>query len=233
VSKVHNKPIKKTNVGFKQRAKGIPKDSLVWRTGLSGGAPDSVRCTRGPRAELLGLGNFQSRRAIIHRTVRCTPDSVRCSKRTRLWNLATSGNHNGCSAIIHRTCPVYTGLSSVTAGQRLLRANGRLQQQLMRARARRRQARPCWRTGHSTVHVRCATGHPCGPRSQNSNGRNPTTLVTWLAHRTCPVCTGLSGAPYDRQPPPTVMFGGWGYKYPNHPTIHCIQVFHFSTTYKS
>jgi hypothetical protein len=43
----------------------------------------------------------------------------------------------------------------------------------------------------------------------------------------------MSGAPYDRQPPPTVMFGGWGYKYPNHPTIHCIQVFHFSTIYKS
>jgi hypothetical protein len=30
--------------------------------------PDSVRCTRGPRAELLSLGNFRSRRAIIHRT---------------------------------------------------------------------------------------------------------------------------------------------------------------------
>jgi hypothetical protein len=30
--------------------------------------PDSVRCTRGLRAELLSLGNFKSRRAIIHRT---------------------------------------------------------------------------------------------------------------------------------------------------------------------
>jgi hypothetical protein len=165
-------------------------------------------------------GIFRSRRAIIHRTVRCTPDSVRCSKRTRLRNLAASGNHSGCSAIIHRTCPVYTGLSGVTAGQRLLRANGRLQLQLMRARARRRQARPCWRTGHSTVHVRCATGHPGGPRSQNSNGRIATALVTWLAHRTCPVYTGLSGAPYDSQPPPTVMFGGWGYKYPPHHSLH-------------
>ena len=67
----------------------------------------------------------------------------------------------------------------------------------MRARARRSQARAKWRTGHSTVHVRCATGHPGGPRSQSSNGQNPTALVTWLAHRTCPVCTGLSGAPYD------------------------------------
>jgi hypothetical protein len=129
-------------------------------------------------------GNSQSRRAIIHRTVRCTPDSVWCSKKTRLRNLAASGNHKGCSAIIHRTCPVYTGLSGVTAGPRLLRANGRLQQQLMHARARRRQARPYWRTGHSTVHVRCGTGHPGGPRSQNSNGRIATALVTWLAHRT-------------------------------------------------
>jgi hypothetical protein len=175
-------------------------------------------------------GIFRSRRAIIHRTVRCTPDSVRCSKRTRLWNFAASGIREGCSAIIHRTCPVYTRLSGVTVEQRLLRANGRLQQQLMSARARRRQARPCWRTGHSTVHVRCATGHPGGPRSQNSNGRIATALVTWLVHRSCPVCTGLSGAPYDRQPPPTVMFGGWGYKYPNHPTIHCIQVFQLPTT---
>jgi hypothetical protein len=30
--------------------------------------PDSVWCNRGPRAELLSLGNFRSRRAIIRRT---------------------------------------------------------------------------------------------------------------------------------------------------------------------
>jgi hypothetical protein len=30
----------------------------------------------------------------------------------------------------------------------------------------------------------------------------PSLLVTWLAHQTCLVCTGLSGAPYDSQPPP-------------------------------
>jgi hypothetical protein len=162
-------------------------------------------------------GIFRSRRAIIHRTVRCTPDSVRCSKRSRLWNFASSGIRNGCSAITHRTCPVYTGLSGVTAGQRLLRANGRLQQQLMRASARRRQARPYWRTGHSTVHVWCATGHRGGPRSQSSNGRIPTALVTWLAHRTCPVYTGLSGAPYDSQPHQTASLVVGAINTPNHP----------------
>jgi hypothetical protein len=35
--------------------------------------------------------------------------------------------------------------------------------------------------------------------------------------------TGLSGAPYDSSLP-TTIFGGWGYKYPNHPTFNGIQV---------
>ena len=51
-------------------------------------------------------------------SVRCTPDSVRCPREERLWNSPASGI---CSAIIHRTCPVYTGLSGEPAEQRLLR----------------------------------------------------------------------------------------------------------------
>jgi hypothetical protein len=35
--------------------------------------------------------------------------------------------------------------------------------------------------------------------------------------------TGLSGAPCDSSLP-TTIFGGWGYKYPNHPTFNGIQV---------
>jgi hypothetical protein len=201
------------------------------------GAPDILQYLSGAPGDFAQnssvSGFSRSRRAIIHRTVRCTPDSVRCSKKTRLWNLAASGNHNGCSAIIHRTCPVYTGLSGVTAGQRLLRANGRLQQQLMRARARRRQARPCWRTGHSTVHVRCATGHPGGPRSQSSNGRNPTALVTWLAHRTCPVYTGLSGAPYDSQPHQTASLVVGAINTPTTPPFIASKFSSFQPLYKS
>jgi hypothetical protein len=131
----------------------------------------TVRCTRGHHAELFTFGKIQKRSAIIHRTVRCTPDSVRCPREERLWNSPAS---RICSAIIHRTCPVYTGLSDEPAEQRLLRANGHLQSHLMRARARRSQAHAKWRTGHSTLHVRCATGHPGGPSSQSSNGRNPT-----------------------------------------------------------
>jgi hypothetical protein len=119
-------------------------------------------------------------------------------------------------------------MSGEPVEQRLLRANGHLQQQLMCARARRSQARAMWRTGHSTVHVRCATGHPGGPRRQSSNGRNPTALVTWLAHRTCPVCTGLSGAPYDRQPHQTASLVVGAINTPNHPTFKSSKFSHFN-----
>jgi hypothetical protein len=46
---------------------------LAHRT-VSGAPPDSVRCTRGLHAELFTFGKIQRRSAIIHRTVRCTPD---------------------------------------------------------------------------------------------------------------------------------------------------------------
>jgi hypothetical protein len=129
------------------------------------GTPDSVRCTRGLHAELFTFGKIQRRYAIIHRTVSGAPGMK------RPWNSPASGIR---SAIIHRTCPVCTRLSGEPAEQRLLHANGHLQSHLMRARARRSQARAKWRTGHSTVHVRCSTGQPGGPTSQSSNGGNPT-----------------------------------------------------------
>jgi hypothetical protein len=43
-------------------------------TGLSGGAPDSVRCARLARANWPLLGIHRRRTAIIHGTVRCAPD---------------------------------------------------------------------------------------------------------------------------------------------------------------
>jgi hypothetical protein len=148
VSKVHTQPIKRPNVGFNKRAKEQPKAPLVWHNGLSGVPPDSVRCTRGIQLQLVTFGKIQSQRAIIHRTVRCTPDSVRCSNGTRLRNSPASGFHEGCSAIIHRTCPVCTGLSGASSEQWLLRTNGYLQRIKCARSARRRQASPYRRTGH-------------------------------------------------------------------------------------
>mgnify|MGYP007025394691 CR=1 FL=1 len=72
--KVQHKPIKSPRKGLKERSKRQPKAALVWRTGLSGVPPDSVQCTRELEAELATFGKMGGRSAIIHRTVRCTPD---------------------------------------------------------------------------------------------------------------------------------------------------------------
>jgi hypothetical protein len=88
-------------------------------TGLSGVPPDSVRCTRGLQAKLRTFGNSQRRFTIIHRTVRCTTGQCPMLQRRATLNSPASGIR---SAIIHRTCPVHTGLSGEPAEQRLLRA---------------------------------------------------------------------------------------------------------------
>ena len=69
--KVQDKPIKSPRKGSNKKSKIQPKAALVWRTGLSGVPPDSVRCTRENNSELLSFGFLGSHSAIIHRTVRC------------------------------------------------------------------------------------------------------------------------------------------------------------------
>jgi hypothetical protein len=84
------------------------------------------------------------------------------------------------SAIIHRTVRCDSGATATSRNGRLQRikcASARAEEQCTRG----------WHTGQPTGPVRCTTEQPGGPTSQSSNGQNPTTLVTWLAHRTCPV----------------------------------------------
>jgi hypothetical protein len=61
----------------------------------------------------------------------------------------------------------------------------------------------------------------------------PNGRLTWLAHRT--VSSGAPDCPvrHATDSLPTATFGGWSYKYPNHPTFNGIQVFHLPTHYKS
>jgi hypothetical protein len=80
------------------------------------GAPEDSNSNSSPS------GNSRGNSAIIHRTVRCTPDSVRCSKEERPQELASLGNSFQLLRYNSPDCPVYTGLSGVTAGQRLLLA---------------------------------------------------------------------------------------------------------------
>jgi hypothetical protein len=195
--------------------------------------PDSVRCARGIQLKLVALGKFQSPRAKIHRTVRCTPDSVRCSFETRLRNSPVSGTREGCSAIIHRTCPVCTGLSGATSGQRLLHANGHMQAHLMHARSA--QPSGTREQVHRTLYSACPVRHRTSRRAQrqSSNGRPNGYLVTWLSHRTCPVCTGLSGAPSNRQPHQTASLVVGAINTPNHPPFIASKFSSFQPLYKS
>jgi hypothetical protein len=77
---------RKTEKGFKDREQSQPKCALVWRTGLSGVPPDSVRCTRDSNSELLTFGNSGGRSAIIHQTVRCASGATATSGPTVACN---------------------------------------------------------------------------------------------------------------------------------------------------
>jgi hypothetical protein len=72
---------------------------------------------------------------------------------------------------------------------------------------------------HRTVYRTCPVHHRTAQRPHKSELQRskPNGLLTWLAHQI------VSGAPCDCSLP-TAIFGGWGYKYPNHPTFNGIQV---------
>jgi hypothetical protein len=147
VQKVHTQPIKRPSFGFNKGARGNRR--YPWS-----GAPDCPVCHRtcpvhqgdsDSNSPPSGISRGDS--AIIHRTVRCTPDSVRCSKGGVLRNSPASGFHSSRSAIVHQTvrctpdCPVHLRSNGYFRRQRLPAAH------LLRASARRGQARPCRRTG--------------------------------------------------------------------------------------
>jgi hypothetical protein len=88
---------------------------------------------------------------------------------------------------------------------------------------------------HRTVYRTCPVHHQTAQRPHQSELQRsePNDRLTWLAHRTV-----SGGAPdclvrHATNSLPTATFGGWGYKYPNHPTFNCIQVFQLPTPYKS
>jgi hypothetical protein len=108
-----------------------------------------------------------------------------------LRNSPASGFHFSRSAIIHRTCPVCTGLSGVPAEQRLSPRQRLPAAHLMRALRALMAGAPI--LAHRTRNSRCpvCTGHPGGPTSQKlqrseSNGSDDVAGGTGLSgvHRT-------------------------------------------------
>jgi hypothetical protein len=64
-------------------------------------------------SSLSGISEGHS--AIIHRTVRCTPDMSGAPRKNGLRNSPASGFHFGCSAKIHRTVRCNSGATAISA----------------------------------------------------------------------------------------------------------------------
>jgi hypothetical protein len=84
---------------------------------------------------------------------------------------------------------------------------------------------------HRTVYRICPVHHQTAKRPHQSELQraNPNGRMTWLAHRT--VSGGTPDCPvrHATDSPPTTTFGGWGYKYPNHPTFKASKFSTFNT----
>jgi hypothetical protein len=146
------------------------------------------------------------------------PDSVRCTRELEA-ELATFGKMGGRSAIIHRTVRCASGATATSRQRSTATALNALQCALESEHAQE---------AHQTVYRTCPVHHRTAQRPHQSELQrsNPNGRVTWLAHRT--VYGGAPDCPvrHVTDSLPTTTFGGWGYKYPNHPTFNCIQVFH-------
>jgi hypothetical protein len=160
------------------------------------GAPEDSNSNSSPS------GKSRGNSAIIHQTVRCTPDSVRCSKGEWPPELASLGNSFQLLRYNSPDCPVYTGLSGVTAGQRLLLAPTATCDALNARQRAQRSGTPM--LAHRTPYSTCPMRHRTSRRAQKSELQRsePNGFGDVAGAPDCPVCTGLSGAPYDSQPAP-------------------------------
>jgi hypothetical protein len=128
-----------------------PRLCSVWHTGLSGGAPDSVRCARLASGELAALGSFWRRTTIIHWTVR--------------WCIGLSGEPTAASATVGHQI----------RGRRVARSNGRQGHQTVRCAPDSVRCANCQRTatvGYARNGRKSRSGH-----EQWLSGGAPDCLV--------------------------------------------------------
>jgi hypothetical protein len=118
VPKVQHKPIKSPRKGSKERSKRKPKVALVWRTGLSGVPPDSVRCTREINSKLATFGFLEMPLRYNSSDCPVCQRSNGCSTNGRLQKCTITVNSADCARRsqsrrqkAHRTvnsdCPVH------------------------------------------------------------------------------------------------------------------------------
>jgi hypothetical protein len=151
-----------------------PRFSIVWHTGLSGGAPDSVRCATQVSGELATLGKFWRRTAIIHRTVR--------------WCTGLSGEPTVASATVGRAI----------RGRRVARANDRLGHRTIRCANQPEVATVgCARNGRKsrTGHEQwLSSGTPDCPVRHPTEGKISLPRMPPMAHSCLGAIKGPLGA---------------------------------------
>jgi hypothetical protein len=102
--------------------------------------------------------------AIIHRTVRCTPDMPGAPRKSRLRNSPASGFSLQPLRYNSPDCPVYTGLSGVTAVQRLLPAPTATCSAFIARQRAQRSGTPM--LAHRTLYSTCPVRHRTSRRAQ-------------------------------------------------------------------
>jgi hypothetical protein len=107
---------------------GSTKEQRDNRRHLWSGAPDCPVChrtcpvhQRTPTSNSSPSGNSRGNSAIIHWTVRCTPDMSGAPRKSGLRNSPHSGIHFSCSAIIHRTVWCNSGTTATSGANGYLR----------------------------------------------------------------------------------------------------------------
>jgi hypothetical protein len=151
---------------------------------------------------------------LAHRTVRCTRTIHLRTLHLRVSEASLRYNSPDCP-VSRRTVRCTSGATATSA---TVDCNGHLRTLQCTDSSRRSQSSRQRRTRQWTVPVRCDTGLSGATRRQSSNGRNLT--VGWRGWR-----TGLSGAPIDSSPSPTVVLVVEGYKYPPTTSTPTIQAF--------
>jgi hypothetical protein len=121
---------KKTKSWIQQKSKGVNRRHLwsgapncpVCHRTVSGVPPDMSGAPEDSNANSPPSGISRGNSAIIHRTVRCTPDSVRCSKGERPQELAGFGNlqrlvryNSPDMSGVHRTIRCNPGATAISA----------------------------------------------------------------------------------------------------------------------
>jgi hypothetical protein len=138
------------------------------------------------------------------------PDSVRCTRELEA-ELATFGKMGGRFAINHRTVRCASGATAISRQRSTANAFNALKCARVRARV----------VGAPDSLQDLSGAPPDSPEAPPVSA--PTVRTQRLAD--------VAGAPDSLVRHATAAlqrphFGGWGYKYPNHPTFNGIQVFH-------